>query len=191
MSAHITVDLIDDLRPEVRDLLRDAGRRLPHLAYADARLEVSEGKFATAENGESKSSGDDYGFSVGVRVLAGERAVAPGWVGLMLGTADLGDLQSLIGEAQDEAGGDGRDERADGDPHAPQPVPPVVVDPGRTEETEGFGPRPRRGAARRQVRGVRGRFGGFAVLAHGIDYPRTRDGPVSRSAWRCSRHCPS
>jgi TldD protein len=103
MRARITVDLIDDLRPEVRDLLRDAGRRLPHLAYADARLEVSEGKFATAENGESKSSGDDYGFSVGVRVLAGERAVAPGWVGLTLGTADLGDLPRLLREAIERA----------------------------------------------------------------------------------------
>ena len=68
---------------------RDAARRLPHLAYADLRLEVAEGKSATAENGESKSSGDDYAFAAGVRVLAGDRTVAPGWVGLTLGTADL------------------------------------------------------------------------------------------------------
>ena len=85
----ITVDLIDRVKLEVRDLLRDAARRLPHLPYADLRLEVAEGKFATAENGESKSSGDDYGFAAGVRVLAGDRMVAPGWSGLTLGTADL------------------------------------------------------------------------------------------------------
>jgi TldD protein len=103
MTARITIDLIDTLKPDLRDLLRDAARRLPHLAYADARVEVTEGKFATAENGESKSSGDDYGFAVGVRVLAGERAVAPGWVGLTLGTADLADLPRLLREALERA----------------------------------------------------------------------------------------
>ena len=103
MTTRITTDLIDALAPDVRDLLRDAGRRLPHLAYADLRLEIAEGKFATAENGESKSSGDDYGFSVGVRVLAGERSIAPGWVGLTLGTADLADLPRRLREAIERA----------------------------------------------------------------------------------------
>ena len=69
--ATIRTDLIDRVKADVRDILRDAAARLPHLAYADCRLEVVEGKFATAENGESKSSGDDYGFTAGVRVLAG------------------------------------------------------------------------------------------------------------------------
>jgi TldD protein len=103
MTRRIATDLIEALKPDVRDLLRDAGRRLPHVAYADLRLEIAEGKFATAENGESKSSGDDYGFAVGVRVLAGDRAIAPGWVGLSLGTADLDDLPRLLREAIERA----------------------------------------------------------------------------------------
>jgi len=103
MSQRITVDLIDRVKLDVRDLLRDAARRLPHLTYADLRLEVAEGKFATAENGESKSSGDDYGFAAGVRVLAGDRSVAPGWAGLTLGTADLDALPRLLREALERA----------------------------------------------------------------------------------------
>jgi TldD protein len=103
VTARITVDLIDTVKLDVRDMLRDAARRLPHLAYADVRLEVSEGKSAGAENGESKSSDDDYGFAAGVRVLAGDRMVAPGWVGLTLGTADLGDLPRALREAVERA----------------------------------------------------------------------------------------
>jgi TldD protein len=103
MTTRITIDLIDRVKAEVREVLRDARRRLPHLAYADLRLEVSEGKSAAAENGESRFSGDDYGFAAGVRVLAGERMVAPGWVGLTLGTADVADLSRRLREALERA----------------------------------------------------------------------------------------
>jgi TldD protein len=99
VSRRITIDLIDAVKRELRDMLRDAARRLPHLSYADVRLEVSEGKSAAAENGESKYSDDDYGFAAGVRVLAGDRTIAPGWVGLTLGTADLDDLPRALREA--------------------------------------------------------------------------------------------
>jgi TldD protein len=103
MGRSITVDLVDALTPDVRDVLRDAARRLPYLAHADLRLEVTEGKSAVAENGQSKSSGDDYGFEAGVRVLAGDRMVAPGWVGLTLGSADLDDLPRRLREALERA----------------------------------------------------------------------------------------
>ena len=103
MARTITVDLIDRIKTDAREVLRDARRRLPYLAYADLRLEVSEGKSAAAENGESRFSGDDYGFAAGVRVLAGERMVAPGWVGLTLGTADLADLPRRLREALERA----------------------------------------------------------------------------------------
>lgn len=99
----ITVELIDTLKPTVRDLLREAARRLAHLAYADLRIEIAETKAAAAENGASKFSDDDYAFALGVRVLAGDRAVAPGYVGLTLGAADLGRLTAVIREAIERA----------------------------------------------------------------------------------------
>jgi TldD protein len=103
MATRIRVELIDGVKADVRDVLRDARRRLPHLAYADVRLEVTEGKAAAAENGDSRFAGDDYGFAAGVRVLAGERMVAPGWIGLTLGTADVEHLPRLLREALERA----------------------------------------------------------------------------------------
>ena len=98
----ISVDLIDTVTPIAQERVRQA-RRLPHLRYADLRLEVTEAKGAGAENGTPKFSGDDYGFSLGVRVLAGERMIAPGYVGQVLGTADVAELDRIIQEAIERA----------------------------------------------------------------------------------------
>ena len=101
--TRVSVDLIDTLAPMVETRVREAARRLPHLRYADVRLEVTEGKGAGAENGTPKYSGDDYGFALGARVLAGDRMIAPGYVGQTLGTADLDDLDRIVREALERA----------------------------------------------------------------------------------------
>lgn len=84
-------------------LLGDARRRLPHLAYADVRLAVVEGRTAAAENGSSRSAADDASCAAGVRVLAGDRMVAPGWVGVVIGVADLPNLEALLAAALERA----------------------------------------------------------------------------------------
>jgi TldD protein len=94
----IETELIDRIKPLVVDLVTSYARSLPHLSHADIRVEVSEGKFAAAENGGAKSSGDDYGFAFGVRVLAGDRAIAPGYFGRSLGAADLSALDKVLRE---------------------------------------------------------------------------------------------
>jgi TldD protein len=99
MAAALGVEVVDSLRDTARDLLRDAARRLTHLRYADFRVEVVEARSATAENGASRSSGDDYTFALGVRVLAGHRAVAAGWIGLTLGAADVQHIERVIADA--------------------------------------------------------------------------------------------
>ena len=99
----IGVDFVDRIAPVAEELVHDAKRRLPHLAHADLRLEVTEGKYATAENGGAKASGDDYGLGLGVRVLAGDRMVAPGYVGYTLGAADADDLPRIIRKALETA----------------------------------------------------------------------------------------
>ena len=67
------------------------------------RVEISEGKVAVAENGMEKFSGEDYGFAFGVRVLAGDKTVAPGYFGELVGTADLPRIHERIRDALDHA----------------------------------------------------------------------------------------
>jgi TldD protein len=97
------VDLIGRIAPIAEELVQEAKRRLAHLAYADLRIEVTEGKYAGAENGGAKSSGDDEGLGLGVRVLGGDRMIAPGYAGLTLGASDVDDLPRIIREAIDTA----------------------------------------------------------------------------------------
>ena len=103
MTPTLGVETLDSLRTTARELLRDAARRLAYLRYADLRVEVVEARSAAAENGASRSSSDDRTLGLGVRVLAGHRGVAAGWVGLTLGAADLPDIERTIGEALERA----------------------------------------------------------------------------------------
>src|SRR5439155_19855628 len=73
------------------------------LQYADVRVEVGEGLAAVAENGSEKYSGQDYGFSFGIRVIAGDRVAAPGYYGRQIGRADLNNLHALLKEGLDHA----------------------------------------------------------------------------------------
>jgi TldD protein len=99
MPSGIEIRLIDRIAPLAAELVTTWARALAELRYADLRLEVAEGKYAAAENGASKSSGDDYGFAFGVRVLAGGRMAAPGYFGRTLGAADLPHLDRVLKEA--------------------------------------------------------------------------------------------
>ena len=103
MPHGVETRLIEGITPMVRDLVAGYARSLADLRYADVRVEVSEGKFAGAENGEAKSSGDDYAFAFGVRVLAGSRMCAPGYFGRGLGAADLVNLARVLREGLEAA----------------------------------------------------------------------------------------
>ena len=98
MPHGIETRLIETVTPMVRELVTTHARALADLRYADVRLEVSEGKFAGAENGEARTSGDDYAFALGIRVLAGRRMTAPGYFGRGLGAADVPHLARLLRE---------------------------------------------------------------------------------------------
>src|SRR5207237_756251 len=83
---------IPQVAPMVRDLVTSRARSRTHLRYADVRLEAIEGKYAAAENGDSKGAGEDVIMGFGVRVLAGDGMIAPGYFGRALGEADIPQL---------------------------------------------------------------------------------------------------
>ena len=101
MPTAIYTDLIERVAPLVRDLV--ASRTRPHLRYADIRLEIVEGKYAAAENGDAKGAGEEATMGFGVRVLAGDATVAPGYFGRGLGAADLPDLERVLADGLEAA----------------------------------------------------------------------------------------
>lgn len=105
MPEEITIGIIDSIRDMAYDLATTFGRGRRAFRYADIRIEVSESKGAAAENGQEKFSGEDYGFSFGVRVLAGSDTIAPGYYGRMLGSADVPNLARTLREGLDHAYG--------------------------------------------------------------------------------------
>jgi TldD protein len=99
MARGITTDLIDGAKEMVADLCTGWARTLPGLVHADVRLEVTESKVASVENGEPKFANDDYACAFGVRVLAGRRMVGAGYLGGTLGVADLPQLREILRDA--------------------------------------------------------------------------------------------
>jgi TldD protein len=103
MTFSPTIDLIGAVKDVVSGLVTDHARRMPHVRYADVRLEVVQAKTASAENGTPKGASEDYAIGVATRVLAGDRMVAAGYCGRALGVADLDDLEAVLRDALDHA----------------------------------------------------------------------------------------
>jgi TldD protein len=101
MPTSISTDLIERVAPMVRDLVTSRSRA--HLRYADLRLEIIEGKYAAAENGDPKGAGDDATMGFGVRVLAGDAMSAPGYFGRGLGEADIPELERVLTQGLEAA----------------------------------------------------------------------------------------
>jgi TldD protein len=103
MATAINTDLIQNVAPMVRDLVTFRARSRAGLRYADLRLEAIQGKYAVAENGDAKGAGEDATLGFGIRVLAGDRMVAPGYFGRGLGEADLPHLARILDEGIEAA----------------------------------------------------------------------------------------
>jgi TldD protein len=95
-TESISTEILEGFKPTASDLLLDTPVRYKLCKYADLRLEVVEEKRAGAENGTQKYSREDCRLAFGIRMLAGDLAVAPGYFGQILGLADVRDLSERI-----------------------------------------------------------------------------------------------
>ena len=91
-----TIAALDSIKDMSLSLMANFTAKRPFTHYADIRIELSEERGAFCENGESKYSGMDYGFSFGVRVLAGNGSISPGYFGLTLGKEALHRFESIL-----------------------------------------------------------------------------------------------
>jgi hypothetical protein len=98
-----TIEALDSIKDMSMSLISSFTSTRAYTHYADMRIELSEERGAFCENGEAKYSGMDYGFSFGVRVLAGEDCISPGYFGLTLGQEALHRLESILEAGLDHA----------------------------------------------------------------------------------------
>ena len=103
LMQKITIEALDNIKEEAESILARFVKEKAHIQYADVRIEISEEREAYSENGEAKYSGMDYGFSLGVRVLAGEYITSPGYFGLILGKENLTGLTFTLETALNHA----------------------------------------------------------------------------------------
>jgi predicted Zn-dependent protease len=103
MPPTVTVDILDRMRPSLASLVGERAKRLRGLQYCDLRIQVKEEKGAVAENGSEKTSGEDYSFDFGVRVIAGGRLSASGYYGRILGAADASNIAEVVWEGIQQA----------------------------------------------------------------------------------------
>ena len=96
MPQSVTVDILDQMRPNLASLIAEKARKLPEMGYCDLRIEVREEKGAVAENGGEKACAEDYVFDFGVRAIAGDGARAAGHFGRILGSADVKNVEAVI-----------------------------------------------------------------------------------------------
>ena len=91
-----TIEFLDTAKGVLQDAVRRYTRRLPGLRYCDLRLGVEEERLSVAEDGKEKFGSEDYSFSLGARVVAGERVTAQGFYGQLLGSADTQYLERAV-----------------------------------------------------------------------------------------------
>jgi predicted Zn-dependent protease len=96
VTGRIKVDLIEVIKERVYNLVLDSRKGLNNCDYIDVRIEASESKFATAQNGAPKESAEESQMSFRVRVIAGDNLKAPGYCCSYLALPNLMDIERIV-----------------------------------------------------------------------------------------------
>jgi len=99
-GLHITS--LDSIRPLVAQAPSEAKRKRS-IKYVDVRVQITEGVGSWSEDGAPKASSQDWGFSLGVRVIAAKGIAASGYYGRLLGVSDFLHFPQVLLSAIDAA----------------------------------------------------------------------------------------
>ena len=102
MTKALSIETLDLLKEQIAAAPRTVLQK-PGVVYADVRVEVGGGTGAEAEDGEPRGLTQDYGLSIGVRVIAGNSILAAGYDGRDLGPADVARFDRVLKEVFDQA----------------------------------------------------------------------------------------
>src|SRR3972149_291885 len=97
------IDNLGDLKHQISEFFTSYARSLSDCQYADIRIEMSDTRWASAEDGKPKSAGRDEGGSFGIRVIAGGGKKAPGYYGSIFSIKDLHRINDLIKDGLNHA----------------------------------------------------------------------------------------
>src|SRR3989338_5196731 len=95
MNNRISIESLENAKDIARNAVSKA--RATGLYYADVRVEIDEGKGASALNGNVKGAAEDYGISVGARSYAKNNGtIAAGHAGKSIGVKEFGELKKTL-----------------------------------------------------------------------------------------------
>lgn len=97
------IDNLGDLKYQISEFFTSYARSLSDCRYADIRLEISDTRWASAEDGKPRSAGRDEGGSLGIRVIAGGEKKAPGFYGVIFSIKDLSRINEIVKDGLDHA----------------------------------------------------------------------------------------
>lgn len=98
MSTAIHVSDLDNLKNTIAEVTTESANK-QHVSYVDVRVEAGEGIGSYSEDGNPKATSQDWGFSIGVRVISGSSLQAAGYFGRSLGVKDYTDFASVMKNA--------------------------------------------------------------------------------------------
>ena len=96
MPHTVSIEDLERIRPGLRSLVTEKARTLRDFRFCDLRIQVREEKWAAAEDGAGKASGEDVAFDFGVRVIVQRKMSAAGFYGQVLGASDLERIESVV-----------------------------------------------------------------------------------------------
>lgn len=92
------VEIITVIKSRIEEFFIPYARTLSGCRYADIRIEVSDLRWASSEDGKPKAAGRDETGSLGIRVIAGGEKKAPGYYGRIFSLSDIDKIEYLIRE---------------------------------------------------------------------------------------------